>query len=73
MTMTAVAELHDVADLALELLGGLGHASSLSDYYLHRHRRRQRPEKHGSAWQTGSGPVSMLRRTTVLVGMTGGL
>jgi hypothetical protein len=42
------------------------------EIYLHRRRRRRVP-KHGSAWQIGRGPVSMLRSVTVLVGMTGGL
>jgi len=39
----------------------------------HRQRRWRRAAKHGSAWQSGSGPVSMLSCTTRLVGMTGGL
>jgi hypothetical protein len=40
--------------------------------YRHRRRRRRAP-KHGSAWQIGRGPVSMLSMVTVLVGMMRGL
>jgi hypothetical protein len=43
------------------------------EIYRHRRPRRRRLAKHGSAWQIGSGPVSMLSRTTVLVGMMRGL
>jgi hypothetical protein len=44
-----------------------------NEIYRHRRRRRRRAPKHGSAWQIGKGPVSMLKRTTVLVGMMRGL
>jgi len=41
---------------------------------IYRPRRRRRVlVKHGSAWQIGKGPVSMLSIVTVLVGMTRGL
>jgi len=59
---------------------GLGHEVTLSDRIgnrakqIYRLRRRRRVlVKHGSAWQIGKGPVSMLSIVTVLVGMTRGL
>jgi hypothetical protein len=48
-------------------------ASDIARKQIYRQWRRRRGAKHGSAWHSGNGPVSMLSCTTRLVGMTRGL